>query len=384
MTRKYLFCYTRTKNIDYRNVYGVDATICHQPIQDIFLGRISALLNNTADENLKEPVYVYFRQDGIILYGIVCLNSVLSADYCLEKTNGRVRGFFGIIEKVNDVAQAVPYSLDFYIKLYEKYIVPKWNSFTFHYNENIELDIPIDVSDSVIKPIAGSSLNSNLNICRVFLSPRLSKNLLSEALAYKGNTSIAIGISNKEQVTEDNFPLMNATLKNDECRSYEDVLVYHTCSKCGRKTKQIRPNGFCTECYEKQIADSHKIKKEAVISDATQLICNKCGKKADKLYTEKGLCTECYKEYVVSKRKKRRNIGIIICLIIVVWLIFLFNPKCLSDILNTDVKPRDNCENYLNPATHADSSRDTFTVDSLSKHIKEKRDYERYRKQRNR
>lgn len=381
MTRKYLFCYTRTKNIDYRNVYGVDATICPQPIQDIFLGRISALLNKTADENLKDPVYVYFRQDDIILYGIACLNCVLSADYCLEKTNGRVRGFFGIIEKVNDVAQAVPYSLDFYIKLYEKYIVPKWSSFTFHYNENIEISIPIDVSDSVIKPIAGSSLNSNLNICRVFLSSRLSKNLLSEALAYKGNTSIAIGISNKEQVTEDNFPLMNATLKNDECRSYEDVSVYHICSKCGRKTKQIHHNGFCTECYEKQIADSHKIKEEAVISDAPQFICNKCGKKADELYTPKKMCAECYKEYVVSKQKKRRNIGIIICLIIVVWLIFLFNPKCLSDILNTDVKPMDNCENYLNPATHADSSRDTFSVDSLSK---QHRDYERYRKQRNR
>ena len=369
MTRKYLFCYTRTKNIDYRNVYGVDASICPQPIQDIFLGRISALLNNTADENLKDPVYVYFRQDDIILYGIACLNSVLSADYCLEKTNGRVRGFFGIIEKVNDVAQAVPYSLDFYIKLYEMYIVPKWNSFTFHYNESIELDIPIDVSDSVIKPLAGSSLNSDLNICRVFLSPRLSSKWLSEALAYKGNMSIAIGISNKEQVTEDNFPLMNASLKNEECRSYEDVAVCHICSKCGRRTKQIHANGFCTECYEKQIADSHKIEEKSIISDAPQFICNKCGKKADKLYTEEGLCTECYKEYIVSKRKKRRNIGIIICLIIVVGLMFLFNPKCLSDILNTDVKPMDKCKNNLNPATHVDISRDTFTVDSLSKKI---------------
>ena len=370
MTRKYLFCYTRTKNIDYRNVYGVDVSICPQPIQDIFLGRISALLNNTADENLKDPVYVYFRQDDIILYGIACLNSVLSADYCLEKTNGRVRGFFGIIEKVNDVAQAVPYSLDFYIKLYEKYIVPKWSSFTFHYNENIELGIPIDVSDSVIKPIAGSSLNSNLNICRVFLSPRLSKNLLSEALAYKGNMSIAIGISDREQVTEDNFPLMNATLKNDECRSYKDVSVYHICSKCGRKTKQIHHNGFCTECYEKQIADSHKIKEESIITDASQFICNKCGKNVNKLYTEKGLCAECYKEYVVRKQKSRRNIGIIICLIIVVGLIFLFNTNYLSNILNANVKQMDKSKKHQYSTSIADSSKDTLIVDTLSKQHK--------------
>lgn len=373
MTRKYLFCYTRTKNIDYRNVYGVDASICLQPIQDIFLGRISALLNNTADENLKDPVYVYFRQDDIILYGIACLNSVLSADYCLEKTNGRVRGFFGIIEKTNDVAQAVPYSLDFYIKLYEKYIAPKWNSFTFHYNENIELDIPIDVSDSVIKPLAGSSLNNDLNICRVFLSPRLSPKWLSEALAYKENMSIAIGISNNEQVTEDNFPLMNATLKNDECRSYEDVAVYHTCSNCGRKVKQIRPNGFCTECYEKQIADPHKIKEESIISDAPQLICNKCRKKADKLYTEKGLCTECYKEYVISKQKSRKNIGIFIGIIIIVLLMFLLNSKPLSKILNTGRIQMDKGKNYQAPTSVADSLKDTLHIDTLGKQHKKAR-----------
>lgn len=370
MTRKYLFCYTRTKNIDYRNVYGVDASICPQTIQDIFLGRISALLNNTADENLKDPVYVYFRQDGIILYGIACLNSVLSADYCLEKTNGRVRGFFGIIEKVNDVAQAVPYSLDFYIKLYEKYIVPKWNSFTFHYNENIELSIPIDVSDSVIKPLAGSSLNNDLNICRVFLSPRLSPKWLSEALAYKGNMSIAIGISNNEQVTEDNFPLMNATLKNEECRSYEDVAVYHICSKCGRRTKHIRYNGLCAECYKEQISVLHKIKDNPVISEAPQLFCNKCGKKAKELYTEKGLCAECYKEYVVRIQKLRRNVGIIICLIIVVGLMLLFNTNYLSNILNVNVKQMDKDKKFQKSASIADSSKDVLIIDTISKQYK--------------
>lgn len=89
MIAKYLYCYTRTRNIDYRNIYGVSSSVCPQYVQDLFLRRLSALLNNTADENLSSPVYVYFRHDDIVLYGIVCLNSVLSADCCLEKTNGR-------------------------------------------------------------------------------------------------------------------------------------------------------------------------------------------------------------------------------------------------------------------------------------------------------
>lgn len=370
MTRKYLFCYTRTKNIDYRNVYGVDASICPQPIQDIFLGRISVLLNNTADENLKDPVYVYFRQDGIILYGIVCLNSVLSADYCLEKTNGRVRGFFGIIEKVNDVAQAVPYSLDFYIKLYEKYIGSKWSSFTFHYNENIELSIPIDVSDSVIKPLAGSSLNNDLNICRVFLSPRLSNNLLSEALAYKGNMSIAIGISNKEQVTEDNFPLMNATLKNDECRSYEDVAVYHTCSNCGRKVKQIHSNGLCTDCSEKQIAVSYNNKEDSAILEIPKHHCNRCGKRVAEVYTEEDMCSDCYNAYVVDKRKSYKKIGIFMGIVIFVLLVLLLNSKPLSEILNTRRIQINKGKNYQAPTSVADSLKDTLLIDTLGKQHK--------------
>lgn len=202
------------------------------------------------------------------------------------------------------------------------------------------------------------------------MSPRLSKRLLSEALAYKGNMSIAIGISNKEQVTEDNFPLMNATLKNEECRSYEDVAVYHICSKCGRRTVHIRYNGLCAECYEEQITVLHKIKDDTVISETPQLLCNKCGKKANELYTEKELCAECYKEYVDHKQKSRRNIGIIICLIIVVGLMLFFNTNYLSNILNTSVKQMDKGKKHQYSASIADSSKDTLIVDTLSKQHK--------------
>ena len=98
--------------------------------------------------------------------------------------------------------------------------------------------------------------------------------------------------------------------------------------------------------------------------------CNKCGKKANELYTEKGLCSECYKEYVVHKQKSRRNIGIIICLIIVVCLMFLFNTNYLTNILNTSVKQMDKGKKLQNSASIADSSKDSLIVDSLSKQYK--------------
>lgn len=367
MTQKYLFCYTRTQNIDYRNIYGVDTSICPQSIQDVFLGRISALLNNTVDENLNNPMYIYFRQDDFILIGIVCLNCVLSAHYCLERTNGRVRGFFGMIENVSDIVWSIPYSLDFYIKLYEKYIIPKWSSYTFHYKENILVDIPVDDSDCVKNTSSVGTLNNNINICRVFLSPRHSMKLLSEALVYKGNMSIAIGISNKEQVTEDNFPLMNATLKNDECRSYEDIPVYHTCSKCREKTKQILSDGLCVECNEKQIVDAYKTKENSIISNDQQVICKKCGKNVVELYTEKGLCAECYKEYVVDKQKSHRTIGILMGIVIFVLLLLLLSPKPFSEILDIGRTPMRKDKSCLNPTSVVGSSKDTLIIDTLSK-----------------
>ena len=100
------------------------------------------------------------------------------------------------------------------------------------------------------------------------------------------------------------------------------------------------------------------------------MFCNKCGKNVNELYTEKGLCAECYKEYVVRKQKSRRNIGIIISLIIVVGLIFLFNTNYLSNILNANVKQMDKGKKHQYSTSITDSSKDTLKVDTLSKQHK--------------
>lgn len=369
MAHKYLFCYTRTQNIDYRNIYGVDASVCPQSIQDIFLSRISALLNNTADENLNNPIYVYFRQEDIVLFGIACLNSVLSTDNCLDKTKGRVRGFFGVIEKTSLGLDSIPFSLDYYITMYEKYIAPKWTSFTFHYDENVEPDISFGTSDSFVKPMVGFSLNNDLNICRISLSTRLARNLLAEALAYKGNMSIATGISDTKQVTEDNYPLMNATLANDECRSYEDVTVFHICSKCGRRTSEIQSNGLCKECSDKLSTKSSETDDVSVQTEHEKCLCSKCGKIATHIYTEEKLCSDCYKKYVVDKKKMSRYIYVIICLLFLSLLTYLFLPKFMPNIWGIKGMQIDNTKNLpASTDTNANvESRDSLNIGTLSK-----------------
>lgn len=293
--------------LDYRNVYCVDTSICPKSVRDIFLGRISALLNNTSDKNLVNPVYVFFRQEDVVLYGIACLNSVLSADYCLEKTNGRVRGFFGVIMKTGELVQEVPNSLDFYTKMYEKYIIPKWTSYTFHYQKNEDIELPDDASNHIISPIAGNALNTDFNVCRLFESPKLSFGLLAEALTYRGNISLVIGITDRRQAPLNDFAVMNAMIIAEGGASYTDLPVTHS---------DVKP----TTGSKKNI-----VEKPSEI----ECRCNKCGKKFSVLYTKEKLCEYCYKESIIRKQRKQKFVFVVACLFVIVVLAYLFavRPK---------------------------------------------------------
>lgn len=352
METTYLYCYTRTKNIDYRHVFGLSYAVCPEEIQEVFTKRIRAILNQTDDSNLSTPVYVFFREGGFALYGVVCLNSVLSADYCNEKTNGRVRGFLGVV--TNTLLKGIdkiPLSLDFYEALYKQYVVPVWDSYTFQY----ENDKMVDTSDfPVSKSIDASgmvgSINTASNHCRMFSNTWDGESLLAEALSTDGNISIALNIDDERQVTmPDYYPLMNAQMKYSIADSFEDREVQHRCAQCRELVDQLYEDGMCYKCW--------KEKNEPEPTPAPQLYtcqkcgtsvdsltdglceqcyrrqrdkavhpkpkCSKCGCEADMLYTKYGLCNECYAEY--AKKQRIKNIlfsaGVIVFIvfILVIW-----------------------------------------------------------------
>lgn len=370
MNTPYLFCYTRTRNIDYRNIYSVSTSVCPQYVQDLFLRRLSALLNNTEDEDLYSPIYVYFRHEAIVLYGIVCLNSMLSADFCLEKTNGRVRGFFGVLETCEVPIRGIPLSLDFYTQLYAQYIIPKWNSFTFHYHEDVVLNSTFEAADIVTPSCTRGNINDDLSQCRLFPSSRNARTLLAEALTHSGEMSVAVGITDCAQVTQDNGSLLNATFRGDDTGAYEDVTVYHICTTCGKKVTQLFANGLCADCYQKAQTPNPtpqpnpdtdtdtNMEKDSDKTPHFYYHCHACGEKASQLYTEKGLCGKCYKRYVERKKRKLQLACLFVCLLAVGGLAYFFQKNPLSGFLKS--------ENFL-PIDSLDESFLQTSIDSVGK-----------------
>ncbi len=232
MANCYLFSYTRTRFIDYRNIFGVDYEVCPETVQNIMLEQVRALLNNSNDSNLNTPVHVCLSHSKFRLWGIVCLNRILNEDYSRESTNGRVRGFFGVLLTPGSDATTLPYSLDFYAGVYARYVVPQWDSYTFHYRENVELDIAAYRASEVIAPSKIDVLNIDAHRCRLFGTSHSDKELLAEALAATGNVTIATSITDESQaISADRYALMNALLRNNTADTYTDVPVHTVAEK---------------------------------------------------------------------------------------------------------------------------------------------------------
>ena len=127
---------------------------------------------------------------------------------------------------------------------------------------------------------------------------------------------------------------------------------------------------MCTDCSEKQIAVSHKKKEDSTILEIPKHHCNRCGKKVAEVYTEEELCSDCYNAYVVGRKKIRRNIGIIICLILFGFLTYLFTPKSVFNTLNLRENQIDTSKSCIFQTSVDVYSKDSLEKDTLKKYYK--------------
>ena len=362
MKATYLYCYTRTKYIDYRHVFGLSYTSCPEDVQHVFTQRIRAILNQTDDSNLSTPVYVFFRENNYVLYGIVCLNNVLSTEYCNEKTNGRVRGFIGIVtDTSHECVNSIPTSLDFYKALYKQHIVPVWESYTFQYENDKNIDInDFHFEKRVIASKTTSSINTDRCHCRLFSNTWDGDSLISEALGADTNVSVALYVDNERQVNmPEYYPLMNAQMKHAIEGSYEDIEIQYRCIQCGALVNELYKENTCYKCW----SDKNTTKPEFEVSaeSDTQTVdnnlcdihctsteenaqpkytCSKCGCKTEELYTKHKLCNNCYADY--AKRQKIKNIlfptlgTIFLLLVFLLWIKSSRNIKTPCFMRGTD------------------------------------------------
>lgn len=325
--------------MDYRNLFAVSSDVCPEHIQEIFLKRISAILNKTDDTNLAIPVFLYFCQEGYVLYGVATLNKILSEQYCTDKSNSSVRGFVGVLTDMSTVREkGVPFSIDFYQSIYAHTVVPEWETYTSRCVENKQLLCNEILANEIVFGMDPRSINQDTSKCRLFSSTNNRKQLLSETIGANGDISIALNVENEDQVILSAYsPLTNAHLRVQIEGEYEDIEVKHRCHLCNNEYDKLYKENMCSACWDKMSQDlGQKINEDkdntSGNGDEQQhpatnkpLICLGCGGTTEHLYTEFSLCDRCFASHVKKIKRKRWFVSAGVFVLAVLFLVWLFS-----------------------------------------------------------
>lgn len=207
----YPFIYTRTKYHDYRIL--TTKSLKNLPREIMILSRsIARAMIDVDNDYLKEPTWVLVKTDDYILWGISCLNCLLSHK-SNDKTNRPVRGFFGIIA-VTSSTHILPLDTDYFKQLYAKYVNPIWES--LNDSEEIEVESVTIPCENYIYPSEQTSIiNLDQSICRIQPYTKEVLDLLSEVFGSESDNSIALNVYDKRQIIDigvNRFSFMNIVM----------------------------------------------------------------------------------------------------------------------------------------------------------------------------
>lgn len=203
------FIYTRTRNVEYRLL--TPSSLKDLSPQFVTLCRKAAQASIQADNTeLGVPVKLLIKTSEGILWGVSCINSVLSSD-CKDKANRLVRGFFGII--LPSSTSTIPYDIDFFKALYAIYVQPVWDTLDDTY-ETPATAIP-DFGNRTIKADKlCTEINKIASECHFFAYGCSEADYIAAVLKSNGPNSIITNIHHICQAVdlEESFMLMNAIM----------------------------------------------------------------------------------------------------------------------------------------------------------------------------
>lgn len=293
----YPFIYTRTKFHDYRVV--TSRSLSRVPHKIVHLAtEIARTLIDVENNQLISPTWTLVKKDGFILWGMAIVNKELG-NRSQDKYNRPVRGFFGFI--TDSRITKLPYGVSYFKELYEKYVLPIWDS--YEQTEQITAEMPTAFGFDIIEQSSDFSNKINVDdcICRIFPSTVESKSLIEAVLASTEDCSIATNVHRKKQCVDfgkDKTSFTNAIMSSDaNVTKTEDVKVTIRHKEAGI----ILPLDF-----------------DDYTSDAKEgSICSKCGKH---IYDFENICLECKSKQQNRKYLKYGLYGFmtLICLILVV------------------------------------------------------------------
>jgi hypothetical protein len=203
-----LFIYTRTfrKKEDYRLLAAPESDYIQDNILIEFVNFSRNVINidNPLNGNIKIIRWSAFKLNNYILFGVGCNNSELSI-FSKDEADRPVRGFFGVIARLPEEKNYLPYDIDFFKYVYKSLIEPHWDEKNFILGD---INCPKEINNfNLLSSSNKVYLNTIANKTHLFRYNNELEEYLASCLNYSV-CNIVTGINVEEHAIEAGF--MNA------------------------------------------------------------------------------------------------------------------------------------------------------------------------------
>ena len=249
--KTFAFVRSRTyyREFDYRLLTPI--SVLPTNIHQNFSNSVRNLLSDSVTA-WDIPTWLLIKQDRFLLWGVAINNSVFSVDCDKEEVGRRgVRCFCGVvITDYSPLSIRLPYDIQAFTPVFNETVGKMWKE---RIQEQPDTSVELGRSNVYVEPTQfDGTLNTNSHICRIFPSKIDSIELLSACLACESDISIAINVTDKDQIcnTTSALPIFNAVMKGGH--SFYDIPIKQKCRKCGKLVEETI-DGLCEDCQPKEI-----------------------------------------------------------------------------------------------------------------------------------
>ena len=247
------YCYTRAKFLDYC-VFSRPSNLNQSAIKEIKSKVLS--VTDSIESKLSTPKWILIKTPEYVVWGVCCLNRILSEEYNCDYSGTPISGMFAVVISEYDNIQ-LPYDVEYFRRLYELEVSKFWTRKEAHI---CQVDEFIPGNFNFIRAIQNSNasiINTDPFKC-LSLGTINKEDIISAALTLD-NVSLLIDNDNIEQATNKQGAFMNCLSPSVASGSYA---VKQLCPKCKEYVSAFTFSGVCYTCQEKEQERIVTIKKE--------------------------------------------------------------------------------------------------------------------------
>lgn len=247
------YCYTRAKFLDYC-VFSRPTNLDQFAIKEIKSKALS--VTDSIESKLSTPKWILIKTPEYVVWGICCLNRILSEEYNCDYSGTPISGMFAVVISEYDNIQ-LPYDVEYFRRLYELEVSKFWTRKEAHI---CQVDEFIAGNFNFIRAIH----NDNINIINtdpfkcLSLGTTNKEDIISAALTLD-NVSLLIDNDNIQQATNKKGAFMNCLSSAVAPGSYT---VKQLCPQCKEYVSAFTSAGVCSTCQEKEQIRILTIQKE--------------------------------------------------------------------------------------------------------------------------